>query len=262
MKTMHGRHGFSLIELLTVIAIIAILAAIIFPVMGRVKQEARLTSCMTNLMQIAQAVKMYHMDNRKYPLMLAEVQFANGTGGPVIPLERTKSSISLYPEYVKTIKALHCGRSTIQKTDQVWTVTTLDPKEPNLRYAFSSYDAFAANPTDTTADLRYTTNWADVAPGGTGGSKPVTAFEKDPSQSGDPVDLQMYDYKRQLKFRNPSDDTLVTWCSLHANGDPSSMIPVVYLDGHAEKRPMRDVEGDGSSGSLGSRYRLHPKTDS
>ena len=45
-------RGFTLIELLTVIAIIAILTAILFPVAGTVREQARATDCMSKLHQL------------------------------------------------------------------------------------------------------------------------------------------------------------------------------------------------------------------
>ncbi len=55
-------QGFTLIELLVVIAIIAILAAILFPVFGRARENARRSSCQSNLKQIALAARQYVQD--------------------------------------------------------------------------------------------------------------------------------------------------------------------------------------------------------
>src|SRR5947207_6132603 len=66
----HYRLGFSLIELLIVIAIIAILAAILFPTFGRVREQSRQTTCMTNMHQIQVAASLFHQDNNKWPCML------------------------------------------------------------------------------------------------------------------------------------------------------------------------------------------------
>lgn len=60
MKQAH--HAFTLIELLVVIAIIALLAAILFPVFARARENARKTSCLNNMKQLALGIQQYTQD--------------------------------------------------------------------------------------------------------------------------------------------------------------------------------------------------------
>lgn len=68
-----GSKGFTLIEILVVIAIIALLAAILFPVFARARENARRTSCASNLKQIGLGIMQYTQDyDERMPPFLNE----------------------------------------------------------------------------------------------------------------------------------------------------------------------------------------------
>ncbi len=63
-----GKRGFTLIELLVVIAIIALLLAILMPALGKVKEKAKATVCLTRMKQWNLVTMTYGMDNdSKFP---------------------------------------------------------------------------------------------------------------------------------------------------------------------------------------------------
>ncbi|MBW3634834.1 MAG: DUF1559 domain-containing protein [Armatimonadetes bacterium] len=75
-------RGFTLIELLVVIAIIAILAAILFPVFGRARENARRSSCQSNMKQIGLGIMQYTQDyDEKFPQAYWYKNDAGDSGG-------------------------------------------------------------------------------------------------------------------------------------------------------------------------------------
>jgi len=57
-----ARRAFTLLEILVVVAIIGMLAAILFPVFSRARENARRSSCSSNLKQLGLAMNQYTQD--------------------------------------------------------------------------------------------------------------------------------------------------------------------------------------------------------
>lgn len=74
------RTAFTLIEILIVIGIIGLLAALLFPVLSRVREGGRRTACQNNLRQLGLGFQQYLQDHKRFPL---SASYYDPTGDPV-----------------------------------------------------------------------------------------------------------------------------------------------------------------------------------
>ncbi len=128
-----GRPAFTLIELLVVIAIIAILAAILFPVFARARENARRSSCQSNLKQIALGMVQYTQDYDERYLTQNPVAAA--------PEDVTHFGYILQP-YLKSKQIFVCPSATgatyvlpdtttaYNQQDHIWTTADPTPGSP------------------------------------------------------------------------------------------------------------------------------------
>ena len=66
-KRLRRSRGFTLIELMVVLVIIGVLAALIVPNMLDRADDARVTAARTDVNNLMQALKLYKLDNLRYP---------------------------------------------------------------------------------------------------------------------------------------------------------------------------------------------------
>ncbi len=97
--------GFTLVELLVVIGIVSLLAAILFPVFGRARENARRSSCLNNVRQISLALLLYTQDYDETFVPIA-LNFFDATSAP--PYSKPLGWADALYAYTKTLAVNQC----------------------------------------------------------------------------------------------------------------------------------------------------------
>ena len=142
--------GFTLIELLVVIAIIAILAAILFPVFARARENARRSSCQSNLKQIGLGLLQYSQD---YDEKMVRTSYGTATGDDGSRPDRWKWMDVTQP-YIKSTQLFVCPSDSNSNAVPYYynqpNVGNNDPNGGDITTKFGSYaintSAYAGDP--------------------------------------------------------------------------------------------------------------------
>ena len=94
-------RGFTLIEIMVVVVIMGILAALVVPkLMGRT-EDARIAAAKQDVSTLMQALKLYKLDNQRYPTTEQGLQalIAKPTTVPAAPGCKTGGYLDMLPKY-------------------------------------------------------------------------------------------------------------------------------------------------------------------
>ncbi len=232
-RSRDARSGFSLIELLTVIAIIAILAAVIFPMASVVRVRAQQNQVISNLHAIQASLGMYKLDEHGYPPTLGPLVVGNG--------QTTTTYNALYPEWLKDRGAFESPSNDVEDPNVQVSVA---PTQPNVD---KSVPGPGQDPATQASGAKFFA-W-DTMDGHVENNAYILHYNR--FRTGNANDP---DYKRQMGFRNPPEDTVVTWNDTFVNkttgkGD----YLVLFLNGQVKK-----IGADKVNALNGQVWRLKP----
>src|SRR3954465_15570792 len=95
MRCGKANRGFTLLEVMVVVVILGILAALVVPKIISRPDEARIIAAKQDIASLLQALKLYRLDNPRYPSSEQGLQalVVQPTGTPVPPNLKARGSI-------------------------------------------------------------------------------------------------------------------------------------------------------------------------
>ena len=235
-KISRVRSGFTLIEILVVVAILAILAAILFPVLARVRENARRSSCQSNLKQIGLGMLQYSGD---YDDKLVKSWYGSGNGnfsGGSDASDRYKWMDAIQP-YLKSEQVFNCPSHAAYPAAPVAPLS-YGPYRFRSAYNFGSYainssyygdgDALQSPAGEANTSLAAIGDAAGCVWVGDTASHYEFAWENKSDQPEVEVDPRGLRYMDYLVERHPA-STVVLFCDGHVKS--------MRLDALARKNP-------------------------
>lgn len=239
--------GFTLIELLVVIAIIAILAAILFPVFGRARENARRSSCQSNLKQIGLGLMQYTQD---YDEMLPYGWYGPDGNDSTPNGVRYKWMDVAYP-YVKSTQVFSCPSDPRKDRSAYTFYQNLPSTGTDVKYgsyglnAFYRYDTGTGGLTRTPPNGAYKvglripaiqdasgTVWITDILSGDSGRKQYQ-FPSWSDITGQPANVINTNYTPNIL-----DDSTLTTSYLGLPARHLDTLSVLYMDGHVKSQNL------------------------
>lgn len=265
---MKQRKAFTLIELLVVIAIIAILAAILFPVFARARENARRSSCMSNMKQIGLGIMQYTQDyDEHYPLTWfgrippsggagSYTQTEPGTPGKefttIDPSGGTGSSgnwitwMDMIFPYVKSVQLFHCPSSTDASKFADYHMAGAYGNAPETYLETGTVQTARYG----LANVRTGTPMAAVLRP----AETVMVFEMSEDTTGTPISAYML---RGAPGALISDDRRIGASTMHLEG-----ANITYGDGHVKWKSMATMRAEVPNPSTSTSCNLNAPNDS
>lgn len=220
MMLKRRKDGFTLIELLVVIAIIAILAAILFPVFARARENARRSSCSSNLKQIGLGLMQYLQD---YDERFPAYTFVGGTSND-------NWARDFVQPYVKNTQIFICPSSTSYST------LALASAQPPAGYFGISYgyNGLHTNLGYPTPPINYQN------PPTTNNDRATLAMAVQPSET-----VWIADFRESYLATQTNTDTMGACAFAVVGGRHLGMTNFLFVDGHVKSlQPMKLKDPD------------------